>query len=95
MSVYCTPTRPGLGAQGSKMFVKVGPVWLAWDICLPGVLGDLVSSPLKSQSLQLWETQGGVRPSVKAVNPEQGCSACHGSWEQDPGLLEIKPRPGS
>ena len=24
MSVYCTPTRPGLVAQGSKMFVKVG-----------------------------------------------------------------------
>lgn len=25
MSVYCTPTRPGPAAQGSKMFVKVGP----------------------------------------------------------------------
>lgn len=24
MSVYCTPTHPGLAAQGSKMFVKVG-----------------------------------------------------------------------
>lgn len=24
MSVYCTPTRPGQAAQGSKMFVKVG-----------------------------------------------------------------------
>ncbi|OWK13859.1 ATP2A3, partial [Cervus elaphus hippelaphus] len=25
MSVYCTPTRPGLAAQGSKMFVKGAP----------------------------------------------------------------------
>lgn len=37
MSVYCTPTRPGLGAQGSKMFVKVGPVCLAWGPGGPGL----------------------------------------------------------
>lgn len=34
MSVYCTPTRPGLAAQGSKMFVKVGPAWLARGLCM-------------------------------------------------------------
>lgn len=44
MSVYCTPTSPGLAAQGSKMFVKVGPGASA----RVESLGDLIFSTLKS-----------------------------------------------
>lgn len=46
MSVYCTPTRPGQAAQGSKMFVKVGAACLAGAspcVRFLGSLGPLVS----------------------------------------------------
>lgn len=63
MSVYCTPTRPGLVAQGSKMFVKVGPP------DRPGASGG--PNPQSSEELApaRRETEGGVRPTVKVTPP--------------------------
>lgn len=44
MSVYCTPTRPGHSATGSKMFVKVGQK----------VLTTLQDPPAAAQPSRTW-----------------------------------------